>query len=632
MESSLFARIQKILTRNKKLYLEYNHFRKTMFSELSPKESEAILYLLPWLLSVNDPACPGYIERIRQPFRVYNIETVKGIKEREPKFKKMFGVKQRGTLLKPGSSRFLIQGLYTIGSVGTVSQTTESDCDIWVCFNKKEFDKKAWEQINQKLNLIKDWMDINLKMPVFFFISDVDEIRENRFGSVDSESSGSAQQNTLKEEFYRTCILICGKIPLWWLCIDGQDVIDYTDATTVMDDDDFMEYDLIDLGNLEKINRSEYFGAALWQFQKSLSFPLKSIVKMALLKMALDAPNEQLLCHMFREKIFRKKPTEPFPDASLFMAGMIFEDYGQVKQGGLLTFLKECFYLKCQIKTARKNQVLKNKMANAFFKIHTIPRERKLALAKYEMWNFKRQVEFGESLFKYLIQIYTDISSFHSDVVSESDRKDLTILGRKISACYSKKENKIAIVQKPTGRLNIAKFSLGLENGVWKLFAGNDQTNPLVSSRNIVHNIAFMVWNDFFSKNSVHMRPNASNITIQEIKNLGQRIGELVGTNKTVDVGIDNYLKEVHITKILVVCGFERSPWANVKDDYSVVYINCWGELFVERFNDLKTIQDFLESANRKNRHLVVSRYLRRNSTSYEKTIARTKASVFPSL
>ena len=135
MEHSTFTHIRRVLTRNKKLYLEYNEFRKAMFCELSPDAGEAILYLLPWLLSINDPACPGYVENIKQPFRVYNIEASDEIRQREKKFKKMFSVKKRGTLVKPGSKRFLIQGLYTIGSVGTVSQTSGSDCDIWVCFN-----------------------------------------------------------------------------------------------------------------------------------------------------------------------------------------------------------------------------------------------------------------------------------------------------------------------------------------------------------------------------------------------------------------------------------------------------------------------------------------------------------------
>ena len=70
MDNSRFTHIRKVLARNKKLYLEYNEFRKKMFRELSPETGEIILYLLPWLLSINDPACPGYVEAIDRTFKV----------------------------------------------------------------------------------------------------------------------------------------------------------------------------------------------------------------------------------------------------------------------------------------------------------------------------------------------------------------------------------------------------------------------------------------------------------------------------------------------------------------------------------------------------------------------------------
>ena len=51
---------------NKKTYLAYNDFRKGIFSELTPKDSETILYLLPWMLSVNDPAVAGYVPDLKK--------------------------------------------------------------------------------------------------------------------------------------------------------------------------------------------------------------------------------------------------------------------------------------------------------------------------------------------------------------------------------------------------------------------------------------------------------------------------------------------------------------------------------------------------------------------------------------
>jgi adenylate cyclase len=46
---------------NKKAYLTYNNFRRRIFSELAAQDSEVILYMLPWMLCINDPDIPGYI-------------------------------------------------------------------------------------------------------------------------------------------------------------------------------------------------------------------------------------------------------------------------------------------------------------------------------------------------------------------------------------------------------------------------------------------------------------------------------------------------------------------------------------------------------------------------------------------
>ena len=45
------------------------------------------------------------------------------------------------------------------------------------------------EDLRCKINLIKDWLDQNVKIPIYFFLSDVDDIRHYRFGLVEGESS-----------------------------------------------------------------------------------------------------------------------------------------------------------------------------------------------------------------------------------------------------------------------------------------------------------------------------------------------------------------------------------------------------------------------------------------------------------
>jgi adenylate cyclase len=63
--------LQKTFTHNKKVYSAYNNFRKDIFIGLAPKDGESILYLLPWMLSVNDPAVPGFVANLKRSIAVY---------------------------------------------------------------------------------------------------------------------------------------------------------------------------------------------------------------------------------------------------------------------------------------------------------------------------------------------------------------------------------------------------------------------------------------------------------------------------------------------------------------------------------------------------------------------------------
>ncbi|MBN1931885.1 MAG: class I adenylate cyclase [Desulfobacterales bacterium] len=621
--------IQRILTRNKKTYIRYNKFRKQIFSELSPKESEMVLYFLPWLLSINHPRCPGYIPDLKHSFRVFNIDNEKEIRKREEIFKRIFSINIKGSLLKHAARHYIIEGLYTIGSIGTVSQTSGSDCDIWVCFDKKQFDETAFYQLNQKINLIKDWMDMNQKMPIFFFISDINDIKTNNFGNVDSESCGSTQKNILKEEFYRTCILICGKIPLWWLCYDENVEIDYNEALSAIEEEKYGEYDIIDLGNLQKVESNEYFGAALWQFHKSLTRPLKSIIKMVLLKMLLYAPEERLICHQFRKQVLTSKDHNLFLDPIVFTIMTIFNYYKDNREN-TLSFLKECFYLRCEIKSYDRRKILKIKLAEDLFKQYPISRERKNKLKNFNQWNFYSQIELGNRLFRLLLEIYREIAGVPTRADSEADKRDLLILERKISAYYLEKKYKIPVIKKPTGILNLSTLTLTLDENIWHVFASNDKANALISNKDLIGNITFIVWNNLFAANRIQMNPNPSSVTIQEIINLGTKMKDFFGIYDTLEIQYSTYLKPKIITKLLVVVSFEKSPWNKNINDFAIVYLNSWGELFQQRFKSRHKLAAFLR--NYCNDNILTSYYVQRNCTAYEKIIERTKKIILPSI
>lgn len=626
--------IQPILSRNKQVFSRYNDFRKQVFLEQSPKAGEAVLYLLPWLLSINHRDCPGYIQDLERPFKVYNVDVEKQIRHREVVFKKIFGIKESRSLLQTGSNFTTIEGLYTIGSVGSVSQTSASDCDIWVCFNREDLPETAWHQLHQKINLIKDWMDMNLKMHVFFFLSDVHDIRFNHFGSVDEESSGSAQKNLLKEEFYRTCIVICGKIPLWWLCYDRerQAAVPYEEALQDIEKMKYGHYDIIDFGDLFTIDKSEHFGAALWQLQKSLSSPLKSIIKMIHVKMLLESSRDIPICHHFREAIFNCEDEDAFPDPSVFTMEAILDYYGEIGNLSTQKLLKECFFLRCDIKPQSNRTPLKNQLAKELFRRHNIDIRKRIRLSHFRKWDFNAQIILGDRLFRLLLNSYRDISSTYSDMATEINKRDFTIIGRKILASYQTKKNKVRVLQKPITDLNLPFLTLQLKGNQWHLFPDNNKNVPLNANEDIIRIVTFIVWNGLFDPNKIRMEPNASSVTLQEILNLCRKIIDFLGTFESFDVDLTKYLERERTSKILVVVSFEKAYYEKDINDFCIIYINSWGELFVERFRSPKKLETFIKKTCSGRWQPEINYYVQRNSTYYEKIIDRTKQIIFSNL
>ncbi|MDX9786749.1 MAG: class I adenylate cyclase [Desulfobacterales bacterium] len=621
-----------ILSKNKQTFIRYNRFRKQIFSELSPRATETILYLLPWMLSVNHPACPGFVVNMVRPLKVFNIDNEWEIRRRESNFKRLFEIKTPASLLHHGPQFNVIQGLYTIGSVGTVSQTANSDCDIWVCCDKNHYDEPAWNQLHRKINLIKDWLDLHLKMQVYFFVCDENDIRENRFGNVDSESSGSTQKNILKEEFYRTCIVICGKIPLWWLCHDDNKKISYELSRKEMLARQYSDYDIIDLGDLQQIEGSEYFGAALWQLQKSLTRPLKSIIKMTLLKILLDSPEERPICHQFRKAVLRTDEKGLFPDPIVFTIHSILNYYQSIQKTDTLEFLKQCFYIRCEFTPHASRVPLKNELIKDLFQAYPLDIKKRIHLSRFDSWDFNAQLKLGNRLFQLLMDSYRDITAAYAGNATEIDKRDFTIVGRKILVHHQRKPNKIIVLQKPTGNLNLTHLTIRLEDTLWQVYSGSNKETPLAVDTDILNIIGFIVWNNLFDVNKIRMEPNSSNVTMQEIANLGKKLYEFIGTFETQDIELAGYIQKERLTKLMVVISFENFYWEKNINDFGVLYKNNWGELFLRRFISAIELEAFLKRARQPALGFETAYYLQRNSSYYEKIIERTKQVILSSI
>jgi len=616
--------LSRILTQNKNIFLEYNQFRKRIFSQLAPKDSEIILYQLPWMLSVNSVSVPGYVEHIKHNFRVFNIETQKEILKREKLFKNTFHIESDYSILKPTDKCLPIEGIYTIGSIGTISQTSHSDCDIWICIDKAQYDDTVYEQLMRKINLIKDWMNDRLKIPVYFFLCNLEDIRRCNFGGVDYESCGSTQKKVLKEEFYRTAILIAGKIPLWWVSYDPQEPLNYDDAVQECQTSPSVYHDYVDLGNLDFIDKEESFGAALWQFNKSLTHPLKSILKMLLLKMFLESPKEELLCHRFRRLILNQ-PRKPysFVDPSVFTLTAVLDHY-QEMEAQTFIFIIKCFYLRYKIKLFSKTMTIKEETAFELFRRYKLDRKTIYELNQFSTWDYFSQIQFGNLIVMLLVDIYKDIAHIARDVTGDVAPRDLTLLGRKLSASLKKKSNKIPVLNKPLDTLNLPSLTVRFNEGMWQVFPENDPGRIIVEKKDLVYCLAYLAWNDLYFPGQLRMLPNKTSATMQEIINLIRKIREFFGTYDISSIDFQNFLQQEHMDRLLFVINFAGNQNADTIQSLSVISLNNWGELFVNRFISPEKFHSYLENISQSPYYMEKNFHVQRNALHYEKILEKT--------
>jgi adenylate cyclase class 1 len=614
--------LEKKITRNNNIFNLYNEKRKALFQEISPKESSQILYLLPWLLSINHRKCPGYLPDFKGKFKVFGIESIPEIRKKESVFKTIFKVEDSGQLYVQGKDTFVLEGVYTIGSIGSIAQTAYSDCDIWVCVDFERLGQKNRKFLTQKINLIKDWFDENCKIPVYFFISDINDIKSGYFGKLDKESSGSAQKNILMEEFYRTTIVIAGKTPLWWLCIDSGEKLDYGSTLSDIKEGLGGGSEYADFGDLPPVRPEEYLGASLWQLQKALASPLKSVIKMALLKRQIDDPNRRLAADLFREHVMTATKDD-FTDPMGFTIDLLMQSFDTGKEPERLSFLKECFFLRCNMRVFEKNQ-LKKKIVNSFLKRSKIPKHVLENLENFKNWDMSSQIKLGKRLVQELFSFYKTISAAGKSN-PYINKRDLTVLGRKIASIYQKKNGKVNLVPKPSEQFNLLDITYVYENNEWKIFAGSDRSVPLFSGSDIVKAAAFAVWNDLFKVGRVRMEPNPTSVSLQEIINLSFKVKDFIGRCDVLENSPLFYLKKEKIQKVFIVVSFEEIHYEKNINNFAVIYKTTWGELFVKRIDSPYGLQTELKKIKEENSSFQIEFYLQRNSSYYEKIIRRTR-------
>ena len=108
-----------------------------------------------------------------------------------------------------------VQGIYLMGSAGTLGQGQGSDLDLWIiCKEGGQAPTAAFAE--HLLRQHTAWCQAR-GLDLRAFLVKPEQLRAGDRSILAGDDCGSTQDRLLLDEFYRTAVLLRGAAPLWWL-------------------------------------------------------------------------------------------------------------------------------------------------------------------------------------------------------------------------------------------------------------------------------------------------------------------------------------------------------------------------------------------------------------------------------
>ncbi|NOX24624.1 MAG: adenylate cyclase [Deltaproteobacteria bacterium] len=607
-------------------YLSYNQERKQNAIKFNEIKAVFLFNVVPFLLHANFKDLPGYIDDKGCPFGIHLFRPQKVINK--DLFQRYF---PNSTAMRKGTSPFsphpAIHALTTIGSIGTIAQTEKSDCDYWVIVKFAELSAAKIKLLEQKCQGIEQWAD-SCGFEIHLFLMDIKQTRENSFASrAEDESAGSAMKLLLKDELFRTHILVAGKILLWWLIPPDLTDAEYKDYVRELPTKQKLNIShFIDLGYIPNIPREEIFGACLWQMNKALGSPFKSVIKFAYLEMILSASGQKqspLVSDTIKRLLIfpelltaPNKPLEPGDiDPYLLLARdiMAFYQTGDT-EGKRAQFIQVCLFLKTlegmdsQKRSKHHANHLQSTMA-LMEDWHLLPSPIDHYL-NFKYWKYKNLVSEGVKVHDYLIATYKRLRWHLRNLESEGvgttiTGHDIAVLGRKLFTFHQKKENKVAYIQS-LSRDIMAQVDITLHvtradgRDVFFALQGDYDYKTIKANKDslikrethLIRLLTGMIINGVLTAGThLHLTKNYLPVDLSDIQALAAIIIQTFPLMDVAHISAEQLLDPEITTQALAIVNFAKNTIRGSKTlNSTIITVNSYGEYFIR---DYKTLAQY---------------------------------------
>jgi adenylate cyclase class 1 len=591
MDTGRIEEIRVSIDGYKKSFLKYNSAKLTSLnSSLADPELVHLFNYIPFLLTVNQPEFPGYVKECPHPPGIENYTVSSNVISRVRIKNPSYSAESRP------ENPPVIKMLALIGSAGTIAFTPESDFDYWICGDFSSMPADEVSHLRRKCRLIEEWVIDHHGREIHFFLNDIDHIKMNIFDEDDEYGlSGTSLGQMLKEEFYRSSIIINSVVPFWWAvpadCGDDQ----YNEWRSALEGTP-AEKEFIDLGNLSVLNRSEFLIAALFQIIKSLGNPFKSIIKLGLLEKYInDQKGNPFISNMIKKNVHENRMDSFSVDAYCIMFDQVY-DY-HLKSNNDVTsvnILKTCFYLKVNPVLSQSGKNAGDPAAREIMKQYAKKWGWDAGIIKhvdnFENWDVEATVKMMNNTKRRILKGYKSIlNALGSEVNSGSiDNMTLQSINRKIFSHFQmedfKIDNTLNFKKYPPEKLLTLDFTRDLKgNESWYLHKRVITTGKPVKvfikkSKYLISLIIWIALNGLYQKNFsrldieqgfYHMDPNFVRDLISE---LSSRF-----TIKSMHLFNSFFLRDPFpVMSYIIINPFLK--YSNKIDDIYFVYHNSWGE------------------------------------------------------
>jgi adenylate cyclase, class 1 len=598
-----------VIENNKNKFLEFNKIKFQRFQQfVGNTNTKKVINSIPFLLCVNHKKFPGYVEG-DVPLGIVNYEL-------DDDTKRFIRGKYPATTVEVlNAKKSFIQMLAIMGSIGTIAYNKKSDFDYWICIDRKETTRECFELFKKKVDAVQKWAASEIKLPVHIFINDVDLVKQNVFAEDEDEAFGSTVGAVLKDEFFRSSIIICGKIPFWWVVPQFIKDEEYNELFSKLPKE-MVENDFVDLGNLYEISKEDFLGAALFQIIKSLGNPFKSLIKIGLLEKYLSVADDSLLMSQNVKKNVQKGNFDnTVLDSYLMMFSEVYEFYSsKIRDKNLLDMLKKNLYLKIDPQLSRYVGVKDNK--NIPYKVVIMFQYAKewqwnmdmvTDLDNFDTWDFNKVMDFWDSVKKIMLLSYKNISEQFptlklSKKVSEND---FLLLTRKIKTHFKREPEKIEqfITFKDTPSepvLYIEPVNQTMDNIEWRLYKRNVvKTDSFITTTLKTENnlLKLLVWTSlnqiyFPTFTRLNIQSGYTRINQQQVLSLLDQSSNFFKEERIV-LKNQYFLEAVFNLLNFIVLNFDIENADDIRTVH-ILYHTSWGESYLKEYRSEEDLINIL--------------------------------------